>query len=90
MRITINKALSMVTTVKERIAELIQLRQSVATVTRFIDKQTTIEPQYNIRDLDNHIVLLRKWLLEVDSNVKAANAINTIEIPDTDVLSPLT
>lgn len=91
MRITINKALSMITTVKERIGELVALRQSVANITRFGElRENTIEPQYNIKDLDNHIVMLRKWLLEVDSNTKAANAVNTIEVPDTDILSPLT
>lgn len=91
MKITINKALSMISSVKERISELVALRQSVANITRFGDlRENTIEPQYNIKDLDNHIVILRKWLLEVDSEIKGANAVNTIEVSNRDILTPLT
>ena len=98
-KITINEAMCLQKTIKERVAELRNLRSSVAT-----EKKTTypwqegefkkveeIVVKYDIKALDKKITEIELFLYKLDAKIKQSNAKTEIDI-DVEVdklLSPL-
>jgi len=97
--ISVNEAMVLQKTIKERVAELRVLRNSVATEKSttypWLDKQDgKIEStvvKYDIKLLDKKIVELELFLFKVDSKIKQSNALTQIDIiADVDkLLAPL-
>jgi hypothetical protein len=95
--VTINKLLSLMKIVRERVNELRSLRSQVAVkekylYTRLEDKEMSRvqEPQYDVKAVDQKITILENFLYLADSEIKASNARTEInvEIPS-DLLNPL-
>ncbi len=90
---TINRALVLQKSIRERLAELRQLRASVAVNETWFQGENRRENKanYDIKAVDKKCVELENFLLDVDSLIKQSNAVSTIEL-DVDVkalLSPL-
>jgi len=95
---TVNEAMVLQKTIKERLAELRNLRSSVAT-----EKTTTypwhesekkieeIKVKYDIKALDKKVTMLEIFLYKLDSAIKQSNAKTEIAIvADVDkLLAPL-
>ena len=90
---TINEALSLVKVVKERLAELKNLRDRVAVkeTTLFDQREKTVEPQYDVKEVDKKIAELETFLFKADSKIKQANATTQINLEYSvgDLLKPL-
>jgi len=79
---TINEAMVMQRTIRDRINSLSSLRNANSTRTRTMSylgggepkEQVTIEPQYDVRDLDAKIVELEGMMFKIDVSIKRANA----------------
>jgi hypothetical protein len=95
-KMTINQILSLTKIVRERLTELRQLRSSLAVKERVYfgeteQKRKDVEPQYDIKKVDQKIVGLENFLFLADSSVKTSNAITKLEL-DVDIavlLEPL-
>jgi flagellar biosynthesis chaperone FliJ len=94
MTITINQALVLGKTIRQRLGELQNLRNSVAnSETRYMMNNEKIEtkPQYNIKEVDKKVVELENFIYNLDAAIKQSNA-TTIVVIDADVktlLAPL-
>jgi hypothetical protein len=94
MKITINQALVLGKTIRQRLGELQSLRNSVANKeVRWMNatERTETTPQYDIKDLDRRVVELENFIYSLDSSIKQSNATTIVEI-DADVkalLAPL-
>lgn len=97
MKITINQALVLGKTIKERINELRSLRNSSLTRVIYFDtvdsskEKRVEEPQYDPKKVDRKCVELENFIFAMDSAIKQANAQTIVDI-DGDVktlLSPL-
>jgi flagellar biosynthesis chaperone FliJ len=94
MKITINQALVLGKTIRQRLGELQTLRNSVAN--REIrwganNEKTETMPQYDIKEVDKKVIELENFIYCLDSTIKQANAVTILEI-DADVktlLAPL-
>ena len=94
---TINEGISLQKAVRDRVSELKVLRDKVAvkqTTTWFNDKdkKEDVEPQYDVKLVDKKIVELGLFLYKLDSKIKHANAVTTINGLEVDVdvlLAPL-
>jgi hypothetical protein len=88
---TINRALVLGKAVRERLAELRALRNSIATTETWYQAENRREtkPNYDVKEVDKKCVELENFLLDLDSEIKQSNAINTINI-DVDVKTLLT
>lgn len=99
MKETVNSAMVLLKMLKERLAELRNLRTSVAT-----DRTTTmpwgdegkrieeIKVKYDIKLLDKKVTEIEYACFKIDSSIKQSNAKTEIEMPGIDVeklLSPL-
>lgn len=91
--ITINEALALVKAVKQRKSSLEALRGQVAQKeTLWGTKEKTVEPQYDVKEVDRKITELDLFLYKVDSAIKSSNAVTNIDIKELDVdklLEPL-
>ena len=85
---TVNELFVLTKIVRERIADLKKLRESVSTSTRYYGEGSKeITPQYNVKDVDKRIVELQNFLLKADSAIKQSNAVTKVEFStDTDAL----
>lgn len=93
MKITINQALVLGKTIRQRLGELQTLRNSVSSKeTRWTGAdRTEITPQYDLKELDKRVVELENFIYFLDSSIKQSNAVTLVEI-DADVqtlLAPL-
>ena len=89
---TINEALIMIKSIRERLGSLRQLRNHVAVKeTYFGTKEKLVEPTYDVRKVDLKIVQLENFLYEADAAIKASNARTMVELRYElgDLLSPL-
>jgi len=79
---TINEALALVKIAKERLRELKDLRDKVSTrtITSYDGKETTIEPEYDVKQVDKKIAEIETFLFEADSKIKKANATTEVSI----------
>ena len=91
---TINEALVLSKIVRERMADLKQLRSQLSVKERFLlrgsDEKIT-EPQYDVKAVDQKITSLQNFLYRTDARIKQSNAATKISL-DTDVnalLEPL-
>ncbi len=75
---TINEALILITEIKARRAELINLRSEVSTKDVWIEAAKTKEPLYDVKKVDAKIVELQAFLFEANAAIKAANAVTNI------------
>lgn len=83
MQLTINKALVMGKTIRERINDLKTLRQGVTTKrTMFTEQREVTEPTYDIRELDKRILNLQKVAYQLESAIKEQNNITFVYIPE--------
>jgi len=94
MKITINQALVLGKTIRQRLSELQGLRDRVSTKeTRWMGAdKTETTPQYDVKEVDKKIVEMENFMFSLDSAIKQANAITVVEV-DADVkilLAPLT
>lgn len=86
---TVNEGLALVKTLKERHAELKQLRGQNATRHVYRDATTpTEEPTYSIVVIDSMLVAISKELRHLDGAIKKSNAKTELKdfIHDEDVL----
>jgi hypothetical protein len=96
---TINEALSFIKIIRQRKAELENLRSQVSTKKTETywgerdnsKKDTLIEPQFNVKDVDRKIVELSNAIYKIDAAIKQANATVSlgIEIDRDALLAPL-
>ena len=97
---TINEAMVLQKTIKERVNELRRLRDSVATERTTIypwagsgdkEKREEVTVKYDIKLLDKKVTELELFLFKVDSKIKQANAKTEIDlVADVDkLLEPL-
>ena len=91
---TINEALVLTKAVRERMADLKQLRSQLSVKERYFlrgsDEKIT-EPQYDVKAVDQKITSLQNFLFRMDARIKQSNATTQILL-DTDVealLEPL-
>jgi hypothetical protein len=81
MEKSVNEVMCLQKAVRERLAELQQLRNQVSiTETYYGTKDRVVAPNYDVKAVDKKIVELRNFLLVVDSKIKQSNAITKIEI----------
>jgi len=76
--ITVNEALVWMKTLRQRHAELVELRDAnSATVTRRFgvggDKETTRQPTYDVRVLDKMVSTVAREIRTLDQQIKATN-----------------
>ena len=83
MQVTVNLLLCQQKIARERLNELKQLRNQVATTTRSYFQETKMETEqlYDVRKVDKQIIMLEKFLFLSDSAIKQSNAITQVEIP---------
>jgi len=83
MNISISKALSLQKSLKRRLTELNDLRTNVSTADYFYGKvEKKTEPQYDIKKVDQKIVLLQEMAFTLDISIKEANATTELSISD--------
>jgi hypothetical protein len=82
MDITINRALILSKSFKERISDLKHLRTEVSTTKRswLGDNREDKIPMYDVKLLDNKILNLQKLLYKIETSIKGSNNIATIEV----------
>jgi len=81
MKLTINKALSLQKAISSRVVDLMSLRSEVSTTENFFgSKESVKEPQYDVKQVDKKIAVLKKMLFEIDSAIKESNAITSIDV----------
>lgn len=91
---TVNEALVLIKTIKQRRSELSHLRNRISvTETIYGDSNKIIEPEYDVKAVDQRMVELQKMEFELETEIKRSNAITVI--PDSSVdknilFSPLT
>lgn len=94
-KLTVNELMALMKTVRERVSSLKTLRQQVAvkerTSWRDSSEEKSVEPQYDIKAVDNKIMKLENFLFRADSKIKTANARTVVELEvDVDeLLEPL-
>jgi hypothetical protein len=89
---TINEALIMMKTAKERLASLRHLRNQVSVKETFFSaKEKMVEPIYDVRAVDEKIVQLENFVYMTEAAIKASNAKTTIHVTHEmgELLSPL-
>ena len=91
---TVNEAIQFLNTLKGRVAQLRELRKEVSTrnITPWGgDKDKIVEPQYDVKKLDAHVVRLENTIWKLDAHIKSINAKTKIEleINTDDLLKPL-
>ena len=97
--ITVNEAMALQKAIQSRLHQLRSLRNDVAVRrdTRWIgvserDKQETIEPQFDVKEVDKKVTELELVLFKIDAAIKQSNALTKLELVlDAEkLLSPLT
>ena len=85
-QMTINQTLVLTKAVRERVNELRSLRTETAKVERWYGNENNkvIEPQYDVKKVDQKITELERFLFRADAKIKASNAVTAIDI-DADV-----
>lgn len=89
---TINSALVLIKTLRQRQASLEELRNKVSTIDRWMtEKEKIVEPQYDVRKVDAKAVKLANAILILDSAIKGSNAVTNIRVSlsTEDLLSPI-
>ena len=96
---TINEAMVLLRTIRERISSLSSIRNANATRTRTFSylgggepkEQITVEPQYDPKAVDAKIVELEGMLFKIDTAIKRANAKTEIgiEVDIDKILEPI-
>jgi hypothetical protein len=87
MNITVNELMVLMRTVRERINGLDRLRQETAVKTFYgygSPETKMVEPQFDVKVVDQKIMELQYFLYLADAKVKASNAVTKVEI-NTDV-----
>jgi len=91
---TINTLLVLIKTIRERVNGLKSLRSQVSVKESYLygkEEKKVIEPQYDVKKVDQKISELETWIFKADSSIKQANAVTEVKI-DADVdklLKPL-
>ena len=94
-KLTVNELMALMKTVRERVSSLKTLRQQVAVkeknIWRGSDEEKIVEPQYDVKAVDNKIMKLENFLFRADSKIKTANAKTEVDlVVDVDeLLEPL-
>jgi len=81
-RMTINQTLVLTKAVRERVNELRSLRTETAKIERWLgnDHNKVIEPQYDVKKVDQKITELERFLFRAESKIKSSNAVTAIDI----------
>lgn len=83
---TVNEAMVLVKVVKERLNDLKRIREQVvvkSTSRRSYNGETVednVQPQYEVRAVDNKITELQNFLFLTDASIKQANAMTQINV----------
>ena len=90
MKITVNEAMVQLKMLKTRYVELRQMRDEslVRETSRYVnwreggdrDKEIIKEPKFDAVKLDEQIVEIELGMHEIDSRIKASNAVTSIEV----------
>jgi hypothetical protein len=91
MEMTINEAMVKLKVLKGRLGELSHLRSESATRETWREPNKTIEPVYDVKDLDRRCTEIELAIMDIDTSIKQSNALTRIKI-EADVkalLSPL-
>ena len=88
----ISEALVLLKTIQKRKNELLKLRDNVSNKEWYPDSKKTIEPQYDVKEVDMKIVQLETMEYNIERRVKNANACTKIdfECDIKQILSPIT
>jgi hypothetical protein len=94
MKMTVNEAMVLQRTLKERVAELRNLRSSVATerTTHYPwaegkEKIENVVVKYDIKALDKKVTQIELVLYKMDARIKQSNAVTELEVEaDVDAL----
>jgi len=81
--ITINEALVLQKVIRERLNELKGLRNTVANRESFLfsrEEKKVVEPQYDVKAVDQKMTVLQLFLLKSDTAIKKSNATTTIHL----------
>jgi hypothetical protein len=83
-KLTVNSAMSLMKTLRERVSSLKALRQQVAVQTKqtWRTGETVDEtiPQYDVKKVDQKIMELENVLFQIDSAIKQKNAVTKIDV----------
>ena len=77
MKLSVNKAIEMVNTLRGRHSDLKDLRNRNLGIERFFDGDATKKetvPLYDPSEVDEHIVLISNAILDLNSAIKESNA----------------
>ena len=91
---TINELLVLIKAIRERVNGLKSLRSQVSVKESYLygkEEKKVIEPQYDVKKVDQKISELETWIFRADSAIKQKNAITEVKI-DADIdklLKPL-
>lgn len=80
MNLTISSALSTEKILRTRLNQLNELKNEVSRRTRFADPNQTVEPTYEVKDVDKKIVDINRALLKIDMKVKEVNAKTSLDV----------
>jgi septal ring factor EnvC (AmiA/AmiB activator) len=89
---TVNSFLSMSKALRQRLAQLNELKNEVATKTSWGDSDRKVkEPTYSVKQVETKIASINSALYKIDKEIKKSNALTSIEV-DVDfetLISPL-
>ena len=80
---SINELLVLMKTIRERVNSLKTLRSQVSVKESYLysrDEKKIIEPQYDVKKVDQKISELETWLFRADSAIKQSNALTKVDI----------
>lgn len=81
MKVTINELLVLQKAVRERSNSLKGLRSEVSKKERYFGTDNkVIEPQYDVKKVDQKITELETFLFKADASVKKSNAVTEVEL----------
>lgn len=92
MKITVNELLVTEKIIRERLKDLKELRTNVSNVKKYYGvDNSSVEPQYDVKKVDQKITELQNFLMLADQKVKKSNSITKVELEldITKLLAPL-
>ena len=80
---TINTLLVLIKTIRERVNGLKSLRSQVSVKESYLygkEEKKVIEPQYDVKKVDQKISELETWIFKADSCIKQSNASTEVKL----------
>ena len=93
MEITVSNALLLLKQIRQRISDLVELRNKVSVEEHWMTAtQKTVTPKYDVKKVDERIAKLKEMEYMLDNAIKAHNAQSVINIETIDpsvIFSPI-